>query len=140
MIPARAITPPATRTLEMLAGPHGLFNQRHEPFALHRAPFRITAQTLRPPGVQQALDTLASLAPHGTNWLAEQLLQLGEGRGVWRVHGDYWEPTRSRRLDADPLIRRSTPFFYATIGLPRLPDGLHRITTGGRRTLLQPSP
>lgn len=139
MIPAAAITTPSRRSLEMLAGPRGLFDQDHEPFALRRAPFRIDATTLIPPGVDEALAVLASLAPAGTNWLASQLLDLGEGRGVWRVLGRYTVATTSRRLADPPLFDRTTEVWYATYGLPRLPDGLHSIVSGGRR-LLEPRP
>ncbi|MEM6993476.1 MAG: hypothetical protein AAF721_23380 [Myxococcota bacterium] len=134
-IPARAITRPSLRSLQLFDGPNGLFNQRIEPFALRRAVFRITAETLTGDGVEEALDVLASLAPPGTNWLGSEVLQLGGQRGVWRVSGRYIEATRSRRLSAPPLIDRTTPVWYATYGLPRVPDGMHLFTTGTRQLL-----
>mgnify|MGYP000642472075 CR=1 FL=1 len=79
----------------------------------------------------------------GQNLLMAQddlLLDLGDERGVWRVSGRWIEATTSRRLDAEPLVDRSTPVWYATFGVPRLPDGMHSITTGGRRTLLNRRP
>lgn len=137
MIPARAITRPESRTLQMLSGRHGLFNQEHEPFALSRTPFRITAETLTGDGVDEALAVLASLAPAGTNWLASKLIELGEDNGVWKVQGRWWDATTSRRLSAPPLVERTTEVFYATMGLPRMPDGMHRISEGRGRGLLQ---
>lgn len=139
MIPARAITNPSARTLEMLAGPRGLFDQNHEPFSMRHAPFRITTATLIAPGVDEALAVLAALAPAGTNWLAYPLLDLAEGRGVWRVSGRWIDVAPSTRWDIDPVFERSTETWYATFGLPRMPDGMHRITTGGRRLLDPPS-
>ena len=135
-IPARAITRPNPRTLEVLSGRLGLFNQREEPFAMERLPFRLSRETLEEPGVDEALEILAELAPAGANWLAVHLLDLGEGRGVWKVRARFWEPTRSRRLAAEPLIERSTDVFYATWGLPRMPDGMHRITDRSHRASL----
>ncbi len=135
MIPARAITMPESRTLHMLEGPRGLFDQNHEPFALRRAPFRINASTLTGDGVDEALEVLAALAPAQTNWLGVRLIDLGSDAGVWRVQGRYWDATTSRRLSAPPLVERTTEVFYATVGLPRMPDGMHRISTGGRRLL-----
>ncbi len=139
-IPARAITRPESRTLEMLSREYGLFNQLQEPFALRRLPFRLDENSMTGPGVEEAMEVLAALAPASTNWLASKLLDVGGGRGVWRVSGRWIEATTSRRLDAEPLVDRSTPVWYATIGLPRLPDGMHSITTGGRRTLLRRQP
>lgn len=78
MIPARAITRPESRTQQMLSRRHGLFNQDHEPFALSRTPFRITAETLTGDGVDEALAVLAALGPAGTNWLASKPIDLGD--------------------------------------------------------------
>jgi hypothetical protein len=137
MIPARAISVPSLRTLEMLRGPNGLFDRDIEPFSMRHAPFRITAATLLAPGVDEALAVLASLAPASTNWLAYPLLDLGDGRGVWRVSGRWIDVAPSTRWDGDPVFERSTETWYATFGLPRMPDGMHRIIAGAR-TLLDP--
>lgn len=137
MIPARAISNPGTRSLEMLRGLHGLFDQEVDPFALGRVPIRITTATLLAPGVDEALAVLATLAPTGTNWLAYPLLDLGEGRGVWRVSGRWIDVAPTSRWDGDPVFERSTETWYATFGHARLMDGMHRIVTGAR-TLLDP--
>jgi len=137
MIPARAITNPSTRPLEMLAGPRGLFDQDVEPFSLRHAPFRITTATLIAPGVDEALAVLAALAPAGTNWLAYPLLDLGDGRGVWRVSGRWIDVAPSSRWDGDPVFERTTQTWYATFGHARIADGMCRIVTG-TRTLLDP--
>lgn len=139
MIPAAAITMPGSRVLEMLAGPRGLFEQDDDPYAMRRSPFRIDASTLIAPGVDAALAVLAALAPAGTLWLASQLLDFGENRGVWRVGGRWVQVSTSRRLMDAPLFDRTTDTWYATYGAPRLPDGMHRITSGGRQ-LLHPRP
>ncbi len=138
MIPARAITSPNPRSLEMLTHTRGLFDRDHEPFALRRAPFRITADTLVAPGIDEALAVLRSLGPAHTNWLASQLLDLGDDRGVWQVSGRYVDATTSRRLADPPLVDRTTPTWFATFGLPRLPDGLHAIVADVRGPLLHP--
>jgi len=116
MIPARAITNPSTRSLEMLRGPRGLFDQDVEPLALA---------------------VLAALAPAGTNWLAYPLLDLGDGRGVWRVSGRWIDVAPSSRWDGDPVFERTTQTWYATFGHARIADGMCRIVTG-TRTLLDP--
>jgi hypothetical protein len=143
MIPARIITRPESRTLQMMTGRHGLFDQNHEPFALRRAPFRITRETLTPAddtdAIDAALAVLAELAPHGANWLGSKLLELGGG-GVWRVQARFWVPTTSRRLSAPPLIERTTDAFFATLGLPRMPDGMHRIGEPSGPSLLHRRP
>ena len=120
----------------MLPRLHGLFDHLRNPYALVRAPFRINASTLVAPGVDEALAVLASLGPEATNWLATLAVDYGDNRGVWRVTGRYVDTTPSRRLDADPLVDRTTPVWYATFGLSRLANGMHLITPGGRRTLL----
>lgn len=120
----------------MLSGRLGLFNQHQDPFAMERLPFRLARQTLLEPGVDEALEILADLAPRGANWLAVHLVDLGDGRGVWKVRARFWEATGSRRLSAEPLVERSTDVFYATYGLPRMPDGMHRITDRSHRASL----
>lgn len=135
MIPAAAITVPSARVLEMLAGPHGLFGEDDDPYAARRAPFRISAETLKPPGIAEALAVLATLAPAHAIWLAWPLLDLGDARGVWRVNASYDVVSPSRRIIDDPLYRASSPSWFAAYGLPRLPDGMFMIESG-RRTLL----
>lgn len=151
-IPARIVTLPSQRTLEVLRGRNGLFNEfrppqwdghvsRGGPFALERAPFRLTRETLTGEDevVTRALEILSSLAPRGANWLAVHMLDLGENRGVWKVRARWFEATRSRRLDAQPLVERGSDIFWATCGLPRMPDGMHRISNRGGRRLLRRS-
>lgn len=135
MIPAQAIAQPGSRTLHMLSSVHGLFEHLRNPYMRGRTPFRINASTLIAPGVDEALAVLASLGPAATNWLATLAVDYGDNRGVWRVSGRYIEATPSRRLDADPLVDRTTPVWYATFGLSRIANGMHLITPG-RRTLL----
>jgi hypothetical protein len=135
MIPAGAISIPPSRALHMLAGPHGLFDSEEDPFAATRAPFRITASTLKPPGIDEALAVLAGLAPVGAIWLAWPLLRFGETSGVWRVNASFTTLSPSRRVFDDPLYRTTTPSWYAVSGLPRLPDGMYVIDSG-HRTLL----
>lgn len=137
MIPAGAISMPSSRALHVLPGVRGLFDGDEDPFAASRAPFRITAETLKPPGIDEALAVLAGLAPAGAVWLAWPLLRFGPIEGVWRVNASYTMVSPSRRVVDDPLYRTTTPSWYAVYGLPRLPDGMHRIEEG-RRTLLAP--
>lgn len=137
MIPAAAITRPSPRALEMIEGPRGLFDEDQDPYAAWRAPFRITAATLKPPGIEAALAVLATLAPADAIWLGWPLVDLGDARGMWRINASYTMLSPSRRVVDDPLFTTTTPSWFASYGWPRLPDGMVMIESGRRALLMR---